>query len=174
MIRTLIERGAEVNFDLGEQNLALTHALRAESYEYDKRNADKTLNLESSSLQTRATLQLLISLGADTTLCTKQDQDRIDQLLNMSADQMHQMVNLQNIVKLTQWERDIYNKKSFHDRREELKTLIRQGADPALCCTRDQRRIHEFLHWTDEEIDALDMEWSEVRAMRDRADKGPL
>ena len=173
MIRTLIERGAEVNFDLGEQNLALTHALRAESYECDESNADKILNLGSSS-QTRATLQLLISLGADKTLCTSQDQDRIDQLLNMSVEQVNEMIQLQKIVQQSAWRSDTDNPNSFHERRDELRMLIKQGADPALCCTRDQNRIQEFLHWTDEEIDALDMEWNERRAMNDRRSRGPL
>ena len=174
MIRTLVERGVEVNFDLGEQNLALKHALLAESHVYDSENADKIPNLESSSLQTRATLQLLISLGADKTLCTKQDQARIDQLINMSVEQMDEMANLQKLVKQPWFGKDMYNPKSFHDRRDELRILIKQGADPALCCTRDQDRIHEFLHWTDEEINALDMEWSERRALSDLEEKGPL
>ena len=176
MIRTLIERGAEVNFDLGEQNLALTHALRAEGHECDERNADKMLDSGSisSSSQTRATLQLLTSLGADKTICTRQDQDRIDQLLNMSVEQVDGMVNLQKIVQEPYWGRDMHNRNSFHDRRDQLRMLIKQGADPALCCTRDQKRIHEFLHLTDEEIDALDMERSETLARWDRAKKGPL
>ena len=175
MIRTLIERGAEVNFDLGEQNFALTHALRAEGYMYDGNSADKTIELESSSLQTRATLQLLISLGADKALCTKPDQDRIDQLLDMSVEQMDDMVNLEKVVKRPHWEdEDMYHIESFHDRRDKLRALIKQGADPALCCATHKSRIHEFLNWTEEEIDALDMQWSEKRAIDDWYNKGPL
>ena len=170
MIRTLVERGAEVNFDLGEQNLALTHALRAEGYVHYHPSLDST----SSSLRTRATLQLLISLGADKTLCTSQDQDRIDQLLNMSTEQLEAMANLQRVVMQSRTGRNLYDQKSFRDRRDKLRTLIKQGADPTLCCTRDRKRIHEFLHWTDEEIDALDLEWNEERARRDEEKKGPL
>ncbi|CAF9938308.1 MAG: hypothetical protein HETSPECPRED_001028 [Heterodermia speciosa] len=169
MIRTLIERGAEVNLDLGGQNLALTHVLRAEGYEYLP-----SLDSTSSSLRTRATLQLLISLGADKTLCTSQDQDRIDQLLNMSTEQLDAMANLQRVVWRYRTGRDLYHQKSFHDRRDELRTLIKQGADPTLCCTRDRKRIHEFLHWTDEEIDALDLEWNEERALRDEVENNSL
>ena len=172
MIRALIERGVDVNFDLGEQNLALTHALRAEGYVYDKTDADKIPDTKSitSSLQTRATLQLLISLGADKTLCTSKDQDRIDRLLNMSAEQVDEMVNLQKLVEQYPWGKDMCDQKSFHHRRDELRMLIKKGAGPTLCCTRNQKRVQEFLSWTEEELDALDMEWSEERAMYDMSE----
>ncbi|KAL8783917.1 MAG: hypothetical protein Q9195_009248 [Heterodermia aff. obscurata] len=106
--------------------------------------------------------------------CSSQDQDRIDQLLNMPAEQVDEMAHLQKLVEQPQWGRDMNNEQSFHDRRDKLRTLIKQGADPALCCQRDQKRIHEFLHWTEEEINALDMEWSKNRAMSDLYEKGPL
>ena len=172
MVRALIERGANINLNLGEHNTALTNALRAESFECQDEKPSE--GLWTSSMQTRATLQLLVELGADTKLCTTEDQQRIDQLLKMSSKDLNSMVTLQKLVCQPQRGRDNYNDRDFRDRRDDLREAIRQGAEPNLCCARDRKRIEQFLEWSEDEINTLDREREEKLASQKRRKKGPL
>lgn len=47
---------------------------------------------------------------------------------------------------------------SFHDQHNLLKQVVKDGADPGLCCVRDEQsiRIREILRWTDQEFGSLE------------------
>lgn len=91
-----MQQGADVNFSLGKHNTALSTSLRAESFEYEGSDMDLDLDSpKSSSLQTRATLQLLLEIGADSNLCTQADQERIMQLLNMTDRELDDMATME-------------------------------------------------------------------------------
>lgn len=170
MVRTLVEKGADVNLSLGEQNTALKAAIDSESYDNACVGAQV---IESSSLRVRSTLQLLIGLGADTNLCAPSDKERIERLLNMAPADFEKMVALQKIVVQPQFGTD-YDDRSYRERTDELKALIEGGGDPELCCARDRKRIEQFLTWTEEEIEALDREREYFQTSVKRMKQGPL
>ena len=181
MIRILVQRGADVNFSLGKHNTALSTSLRAESFERKEERSDMDLDLESlksSSLQTRATLQLLMELGADPDLCTQADQERITQLLNMTDQELDDMAAMERLALQSRLLSDRYGKSrhpiSFHERVNRLREIIDRGVDPGLCCERDRKRISEMLQWSESEIDLLDRQRNESRAYRKMLRKGPL
>ena len=154
IVRTLVEKGADVNLSLGEQNTALKAAIDSESYDEACVGAQA---FESSSRRVRSTLQLLIDLGADTNLCAPSDKKRIERLLNMAPADFEKMAALQKTVVQRQFGIDRADR-SYRERTDELKALIQGGGDPELCCARDRKRIEQFLLWTEEEIEALDRE----------------
>ena len=169
-IRELVSRGADVNFTLGEHTTALSSAIDGESY---GRHVPTDLSLWRSSLQTRAVVRLLIELGADPNLCAPTVKQRVEELLDMSPQEQNSMNALQRLIMQPQMG-EHHSKRSFRERRNELKALIAAGADPKLCCARDRRRIQEFLEWSEQEIDALDENREAYHALRDRLSKGPL
>ena len=167
----LVRRGADVNFVFAEFTSALSSALDGESYE---EFWDDEIAPGDCPSKVKTTVELLIGLGADPTLCTPKAQQRIQELLHISPQECDQMVALQEVVQQPQLGLDEHNTKSFRERRAELRKLIDAGAEPRLCCERDRRRIQEFLGWTEQEINILDRHWENVRVMRTRSAEGPL
>ena len=179
MIRILVQRGADVNLSLGEHNTALTTSLRAESFEPERSIMDHDPeDLESSSLQTRATLQLLVELGADPKLCTQADQERIMQLLNMTDQELNDMAAMERLAVqprfLPDREVGLCYPISFRERVNRLREMIDRGIDPGLCCNRDREKVSEMLQWSESEIDSLDTQRNEYRAFLKALKKGPL
>ena len=156
MVRVLVERSADVNLSLGEQHTALSSALGSEGYaeKYDKMFHELR---PTSSLRARATINVLVDLGADPQLCKDEEMKRIETLRKMSPDNCKMLAALQTVVEqLGNPDATVYEKKSFRDSINELKELIAGGANPDLCCDRDKRQIGRFLAWSEEKIDTID------------------
>ncbi len=155
MMRTLVDRGADVNLSLGEQHTALSSALGSEGYsETDDRASDEFG--PASSLRVRATVNLLVDLGADPQLCKDEEIQRIETLLKMSSDNRKMVAALQTVVEQPRHPNDAVHKKSFRDRVSELKELIAEGANPDLCCDRDKQQIDKLLACSEEKINDMD------------------
>lgn len=47
---------------------------------------------------------------------------------------------------------------SFHDQHNLLKPVVKDGADPGVCCVKDEQsiRIREILRWSDQEFGSLE------------------
>ena len=174
MVRALVERGADVNLNLGEQHTALSSALSSEGYcEADNGSLDEFD--PASTLRVRATIRLLIDLGADPQLCKDVEIRRIETLLKMSSDNCKMGAALQTVIgQLTVWKYNIREKESLRDKLSKLKELIAEGANLDLCCDRDKKRIGEFLAWSKEKIEAMEelrtrhwTSWAEYK-------KGPI
>lgn len=153
MIQALLDRGADVNFQLVTSSgrlTSLTTAIQSEGFE---------VNVKSSSLQVIETLQLLISAGANVGDCELHHQRPMKQLIDMTSRDREQMAALQKLVKQPCGGclRD-RAQQSFRERQLALAELIRNGADPKLCCERDQLAIQELLSWPDEELYRRDEE----------------
>lgn len=153
MIQALVERGVDVNhtFEVqGEQFTALRAAIDSENF------LDTRERRHFTSLGVQETLHLLVGLGANLDLCGPDHNIRAQQLLHMPPQDCQQMASLQRQVKQTdvgfQGTRPINIERSFQDRRSALVKLIQNGADPKLCCERDQRAIREMMSWSDEEV----------------------
>lgn len=170
-IRELVRRGADVNFTLGEHTTALSSALDGESYGVEHLIAD--LSPCRSSIETRAVVRLLIELGANPNLCAPTAKQRVEELLGMSPQDQDSMNALQRLVMQAQFG-EVHSKRSFRERRDELRTLIAAGPEPKLCCARDRRRIQKFLGWSEQEIDHLDKDREASLAVMDRQRKAPL
>jgi len=165
IVRFLVMKGADINFIHGvgdEQLTALSSALDRESY--DDYTMAESIAI-SSSLLVREMLQLLIELGADTSLCTPKQKNRIEQLLSMSQDNREAMIALQKAALLNNihYTVSITDLLPFRERREKLKDLVDGGADIELCCDRDKKWIKKFLRWTDAELDEYDRELDELQ-----------
>ena len=174
MICLLVERGADVNLSAGEQDTAVTAALRAESFEGREYSEwEGITGITESSLQTRATLELLVELGADFGLCATKDRDRAQTLLEMSNKELRDMNALQDLAEQTQFGTNS-TARSFRGRRNALRQLIADGVNPSLCCQRDMDKIEEILMWSEQEVDKLDEHREHVLAWRDKYDRGPL
>ncbi|KAL9611376.1 MAG: hypothetical protein Q9167_003971 [Letrouitia subvulpina] len=166
ILQLLAERGANLNIILEPYHTALTSALKRESYFLDAlENGPSSLG---STIHVRETLQLLVDLGADLSLCIPEDRHRIDQLLNMSAVDCEKVAALQEVVKQPRLPVPDRSKESFRDRIEQLKHLIERGANPQLCCLRDKKRIEQFLTWSEDEIQKLDNEREAFHAMNQK------
>ena len=108
----------------------------------------------TSTLRVRATIRLLIDLGADPQLCKDEEIQRIETLLDMSSENCKTVATLQTLAgRLTHFEQ-----KSVRDKISELKELIAEGANLDLCCDRDKKKIGIFLAWSEEEIEIMDKE----------------
>lgn len=177
MIRVLVQRGEDVNFCVADYENALATSLRAEGYERKDSDVGRELeNTHSSSLQRRSTLQLLIELGADLSLCSQDDQKRAAQLLNMSHDDLDNMTALEWLALQPKLSNGLEydHPVKFRDRVERLRSLIDRGADPGLCCSRDQRKISELLQWSDLEITTADGKRDAYQTSMAMAERGPL
>ena len=168
IVRELVGRGADVNFVLGKHTTALSSALDSESYQ--TKVAARDLPPCTSSIETRAVIQLLIELGADPNLCSPTAKQRVEELLAMSPHELDDMTALQTLAFQPQYGED-WTRRSLRERRAELTTLIAAGAEPKLCCARDRRRIGEMLGWSEQEIDALDRDREAHFAVLDRYSK---
>ena len=154
MVRTLVERGADVNLSLGEQHTALSSALASEGDcgRFNERSKEFGL---ASSPRVRATINLLVGCGADPRLCKNKEIRRIETLLQMSSDDCKVMDALQSAVGRLKFPVDsLYttDEKSVRDDISELKELIAEGTNLDLCCDLDKERIGEILAWSEEEI----------------------
>ena len=171
MIRTLTERGADVNRSLGEQHTPLSSALGSESFDENPPEWDI-----ASSIHVKATVELLIELGADPNLCNREDIGRIKQLLNLSLEECNAVAALQPLLEQpsvpNEW-LQIYHK-SFRDRIRELKELIAGGVDPNLCCKRNQQYLSMLLGLSDQEIDEMDMKRMLRLSINDEYFKAPI
>ena len=168
IISELVRRGADVNFVWGEHTTALSSALDSESYQREV--AAGNLSPCTSSVETRAVIQLLIELGADPNLCAPTAKERVEELKAMSPQEQDSMTALQTLVFQPQHGED-WTRRSLRERRAELTTLIAAGAEPRLCCARDRRRIEEMLGWSEQEMDTLDRDRESRLAVLDRHSK---
>ena len=147
MVRTLLERGADVNLSLGERHTALSSALVNERYQemYSTR-ADEFG--PAFSLRVRATVKLLVDFGANPKLCKDEEIQRTETLLQMSSNDCKMVAALQTLADPISNLRYLYYKeKSVRDSVSELKELIAKGASTDLCCDQDKQRIGEVLAW---------------------------
>ena len=162
VINVLLEREALINL-IVERNTALTSAVESESYQL-------------SSTDTYTVVKHLIEHGANPQLCDVQVVKRIEKLLAMSSEERELMTAFQNLVRLSQFDQDPYNdnKKTHRERRRLLEQLIENGADSRLCCARDEKNIHLFLNWTEQDLDKRDQQMKEDMDRMERYRRGPL
>lgn len=159
MINFLIEKGANINLVIDNHYVPLKSALDSESYmNPDMLEEDWAHGAESgpetTSLEVKVVLQLLLDRGANPDLCGPDDRARIEQLTSLSPDECSSLRTLQMVVAEEKWEPR--HELSFRDRRTRLRMVLQEGADPELCCERERQRIRDMLSWTDEEIVELD------------------
>ncbi len=174
MVRTLVERGADVNFSLGEQHTALSSALRSEGHNGESFERSKEFG-SASILRIRATIKLLEDLGADRQLCKDEEIQRIETLLKMSSDNCKMMAALQTAVgQLESWKYNFDEKKSLPDKISELKELIAEGANLDLCCNRDKKSIGAFLAYSDKEINTIDEKRAQQMALDAEREELPI
>ena len=176
MVRIRVERGADVNFSLGEQLTALSSALGSEGHNGRPFKGSKEFG-SASILRVRATIKVLEDLGADRQLCKDEEIQRIETLLQMSLNNCKMVAALPTVVETLRSEEEIITndkKRSFRDRVSELKELIAEGANPDLCCHRDKKRIGKFLAYSDKEIDTIDEEITRDATFLAEWKKGPI
>ncbi len=91
----------------------------------------------------------------------------------MTPEDCENLRALQSVVAEPSWSAP--SERSFEERKDELKRLLEEGAAPALCCKKEQKRIQGYLDWTDSEIAELDEErliqLEEREAKRDEEDR---
>lgn len=163
VVKILMKRGASINLVVDGKDTALTSAVQSESYEL-------------SSIDTCNMINLLIEHGADPTLCDDDVVQRIEKITAMSCEERKNMTAFQKLVRLSQFDEDIYNeeKRTYRERRRLLDQLIKAGADPKLCCARDEERIHVFMGWTDQELEEFDERRDKELDEIERYKRGPL
>ena len=165
MVRALVERGADVNLSLGEQHTALSSALSSEGC-CEKHIEPSDEFGRASILRVRATINLLVDLGADPQLCKAVEIRRIETLLKMSSDNCKMVTALQTVIdQLADWKYNDCEKESLRDKLSKLKEVVAEGANLDLCCDQDKKKIGEFLAWSKEEIEAMDEERTLFRAL---------
>ena len=171
MVRSLVERGADVNISLGEQHTALSSALRGEGENGMLSWGCKEFGL-ASSLRVRATISLLIELGADPQLCKDEEIQRMETLLQLSLENCKMVAALQTVIE--QLRNSYYSAdKRFGDGIKELKELVAGGANSDLCCHRDIKEISRFLALSEEEIDTRDERRRQTLKLNVEYKKGP-
>ena len=153
IVRSLLERGVDVNLSLGEQHTALSSALSSEGHHEIRTRMYEDFD-PASFLRVPATIRQLIDLGADPQLCKDVEIRRIETLLNMSSDNCRTLATLQTLASCLLH----FEQKSVRDKISELKELIAEGANLDLCCDRDKKKIGIFLAWSEEEIEVFDKE----------------
>ena len=171
MVRTLVERGVNVNFRLGKRHTALSSALQSE-----RDNGALYWDFgPASSLRVRAMISLLIDLGANPQLCTDEEIQRIETLLKMSSDDCKMLDKLQNVMdQLHGRYYEAYNMKSIRDWIKDLIELVAGGAILDICCDRDKKTIGRFLAWSEEEMDNRDKQLTSQLALRAEHMRGPI
>lgn len=156
MVRFLVERGVDVNFSLGEQDTALSSALGSEGVSGPRSPGGDECG-PASSLRVRATINLLIDLGADPQLCKDKERQRIETLLKMSSDDCKMLAKLQTVIeKLGYYNHTAYKEESFRDRIKDLKEFVAGGPILDICSDRDKKTIGRILALSEEEIDESD------------------
>ena len=157
LVRILVEHGADVNLSLGEQHTPLSSALGSEDHKKPA-NEPRFKFCPCSSLQVRAMICLLMDLDADPQLCTDEEIQRIETLLNMSSDDYEILDKLQNV---SDHLRDYYSEaskiKSIRDVIKEMKELVAKRPNLDFCC--DQEYMEDiacYLTLSEEEIDEED------------------
>lgn len=163
VVKILINRGASINLAVDGNNTALTSAVESESYQL-------------SSNDTYHMIKLLIEHGANPEICDVEVAKRIQKLSSMSSEERSNMTALQKLVRLSQFDEDIYNeeRRTYRERRGLLHQLIQDGADPGLCCARDEERIQIFLDWTEQELEDFDRRRDKELDAIERYKRGPL
>lgn len=152
MVRALVERGANLNLSLGEQHTALSSALGTEGYITMSHGAWDEFG-PASTMRVRATIRLLIDLGANPKLCKDVEIQRIETLLKMSSDDCKMVAALQTLAsQISIWDYFNIQHPNFPDTENELKRLIAEGANVDLCCDRDKKKIGEILAWPEVKI----------------------
>ena len=124
----------------------------------------------TSTLRVRATICLLIDLGADPQLCKDDEIQRIETLLDMSSENCKTVATLQTLVDLFAH----VEQKSFRDKISELKELIAEGVNLDLCCNRDKDHIASLLALSREDIDDMDKIRERHLAIIAEWEKGPI
>lgn len=172
MIRLLAERGADVYLDVGRGHTALVAAVRSETIVLERRQTGLAATIRrrhepensrkiwkdvspKSSLQVKATLELLINLGADPNTCVVDDETRIDQLVNLSSTDYQA---LKILLQCKSWEalQTPTLPQSYHQTQGKLKTLVIDGASSELYRPKEKNRLEEILRCPDGLLDALD------------------
>lgn len=163
VVKILMGRGASINLVVDGNLTALTSAVESESYQL-------------SSIDTYNMINLLIEHGADPKLCDIEAESRIQKLLAMSSEERKNMSAFQKLVRISPFGEDIYNdeRRTYRERRMLLDQLIKDGADPGLCCPRDEERIKIFMNWTERRLEELDQQREEELDEIERYKKGPL
>lgn len=163
VVKILIERGALVNLIVDGTDTALTSAVESESYQL-------------YSIDTYNMIKLLIQHGADPKLCDIEAENRIQKLLAMSSEERKLLSTFQNLVRISQFGEDIYNdeRRTYRERRLLLDQLIKDGADPGLCCSRDEKIIYIIMGWTEEELEEFDLLREEKLDEMKRYKRGPM
>ena len=164
VVKILIERGALINLIVDGTDTALTSAVESESYQL-------------YSIDTYNMIKLLVQHGADPNLCDTEAQNRIQKLLAMSSEERKLLSTFQNLVRISQFGEDIYNheRRTFRERQMLLNQLVvKDGADPGLCCPRDEKIIHTMMDWTEEELEEFDRMREENLDEMERYKRGPL
>ena len=153
LVRILVEHGADVNLSLGEQHTPLSSALGSEHHNKPD-NGPRFKFCPSSSLRVRAMICLLIDLDADPQLCTDEEIQQIETLLNMSSDDYEILDKLQNVRDHLN---DYYSKaskiKSIRDVIKEMKELVTKRPKLDFCCDPEIEDIASYLTLSEEEID---------------------
>ena len=172
MVRILVERGADIHLSLGEQHTALSSAIGSEGY-YGKEDEPWDEFGPASSLRVRATIGLLVDLGADPKLCKDEEIQRMETLFQMSSADCEMVAALQTVFsQLRNYRSKKYYKKSFRERVSELKKIIAEEANLELCCDRDKKRISRFLAMSEAEIVRRDER--RIHLLTGRADRKRL
>lgn len=163
VVKILIERGASINLVVHEKNTALSSAVESESY-------------QMTSIETYNMIKLLIEYGADPKLCAIEVENRIQNLLAMSIEDRGNMAAFQDVVRMTPFGEDlkIDERQTYRERRSRIEQLIENGADPALCCSRDEESIRIFMDMTDRMLEELDQLREDKLNEIERYKKGPL
>ena len=110
----------------------------------------------TSSLHVKKILRHLVDLGADPSLCAPEDEARVHQLLNMSSEDCEHLCALQRVLAEPPYGSP--STTSYVTRISELKKLLQEGVDPAVCGKRDRRTIQKYLEMTDDDIAKLDID----------------
>lgn len=163
MLRRLVEQGADINLDVGQGHTALAAALRREigkkpqypQHVIKERFWGAFHPFAKSTQDVKATLDLLVELGANPALCSPPDKARIEQLLTLPAID-YEALDILNYY-TTQCLGFPYNY-SIRDNWDRLKELERTGINPALYQADEKARIEGLLSCSVDQLDVLEEE----------------